>query len=250
MNEYNIDPKRVKYTDMFNVVLSVLGVLFFAAYGWSDAAQQIPIAQFFINLAVSFLTVSMIYWLARVLLFGKPAATVDTFYGGTNQIYAMAQNHLSKLLRKREQVTVRIYAPVGLWYPSDAKDGWLEQVKNAANARRIYLKAVFGLPSKCQQDLSKPEESPARQRLDRLMNTHSADIRYIPPPLAEDHCVMPSAPGIGFIVFNDEMAFLGLAPHESEATAGSGSSLRDPTQGNPSGKGSILSTAKCKCSQS
>ncbi len=101
---------------------------------------------------------------------------------------------------------VRIYAPVGLWDPSEAKDKWLEalQLELGSKVKGIKagdvraFRAVYGLPSS-----KEAFDNYAERRLRLFKETNNTEIHYLPP---EDSDHPTPAPGMGAIIFeNDEI---------------------------------------------
>ncbi len=98
---------------------------------------------------------------------------------------------------------VRIYAPVGLWDPSPAKDQWLEKLQEALGdlaqgnktADVKAFRAVYGLPSSQQSYYDY-----AKRRLKLFKSTNDTQIHYLPP---EDGEHPTQAPGVGAIIFEN-----------------------------------------------
>ncbi len=123
---------------------------------------------------------------------------------------------------------VRIYAPVGLWDPSEAKDKWLEalQLELGSKVKGIKVgdvrafRAVYGLPSS-----KEAFDNYAERRLRLFKETNNTEIHYLPP---EDSDHPTPAPGMGAIIFENRrdqryvviFAYVGKATDESFRRSG------------------------------
>lgn len=88
---------------------------------------------------------------------------------------------------------VYIYAPVGLWDESDAKDKWLRALQKALQDHQITeFRAFYGLPPNEQSLWAR-----AKERLQLFRDTLPTELHYLPP---QD---TTAAPGLGAIVFEN-----------------------------------------------
>ncbi len=91
---------------------------------------------------------------------------------------------------------VRIYAPVGLWDPSQVKTDWLVALQSALEREQVQsFSGVYALPP---DKLS--FDTYAKGRLELFENTPNTTVHYLPP---EDDAHPTSAAGLGTIIFAD-----------------------------------------------
>jgi hypothetical protein len=228
------DPNRLKLLDLANGFLALIALICLGIskavtiqttwwqLGILDQGDALWVQSLLLNMGAGLLTVPVLYAFSRWLFFDPTSPRIETFFGSpSDRIFELAQGYLQQTATAKKIITVRIYAPVGIWYEGDQKDRWLETVSRFAHDRRIYLKAVFGLPVSSEQDL-KDANSIAQKRLQHLSKKHSLEVRYFPPPFQD----MTAAPGLGMIIFDDQLAFFGFAPQETHGPVACGFTVK------------------------
>lgn len=91
---------------------------------------------------------------------------------------------------------VRIYAPVGLWDPSQVKTDWLVALQSALEREQVQsFSGVYALPPD-----KRSFETYAKERLELFENTPNTTVHYLPP---EDDTHPTPAAGLGAIIFAD-----------------------------------------------
>jgi hypothetical protein len=123
-----------------------------------------------------------------------------------------------KLLETDEWAAVYIWAPVGLWFPSEPKDRWIAALRSAfENGDVGRVAGVFGGPPVSSKadlvraierlcllagvktgDLTPSASSGASRECGRQPDDRYLDLHYLPPP---DHAHPTPAPGLGSILF-------------------------------------------------